>query len=237
MLEEHPNGTLVWAPASLGPEAAGFSIASDLEMRPGDVLEFAGRALETVHSVERLVTSELEKLAAQSGGRMAGLEWAVKGQESLARKIATMVENGEAKNPYEALSKIHDTLRYTMNFEAKDYAAGIENALAGLRERGFSFNLSDVENSWRDRPEYHGINSNMRTPDGHWMELQFHTPASFDTKEHVLHPLYEEYRLPATSAERRKELKDEMTSITAKLEKPPGVDAIGVHVGGRARAS
>jgi len=45
--------------------------------------------------------------------------------------------------------------------------------------------------------------------------------------------LYEEYRQTGTAAERRRELKDEMTAITSTLEQPPGVDEIGVQVGGR----
>jgi hypothetical protein len=217
----------------------GFSIADLLRARgerdEGEsVLEAVGHAMELARAAEGLVTSALERLAAESGGQMVGLEYAVKSEDSAVRKVTGMLRRRSVRSVQEGVQKLHDLLRYTMTFEPEDYSAAVENALAGLRQQGFEFKLSDVENSWRDRAEYHGINMNMRTPDGQWVEIQFHTPESWETKEKLLHKLYEEYRAEGTLPYRRKELKDEMIRITGKLKLPPGVDDLGVRVRGKA---
>jgi len=82
-----------------------------------------------------------------------------------------------------------------------------------------------VRNTWNKGALYKGINTNWRTSDGHVIELQFHTPESFQAKQ-AGHVLYEEARSATTSPERRQIVDQERNAIADGLNHPTGVDTI-----------
>ena len=135
-------------------------------------------------------------------------------------------------SPSEAGGKIFDDLRYTMTFPADKYTEGVKGAVADLKAQGYTFDQDRVKNTW-ESPVYRGLNTTARTPDGKAFELQFHTPESFDLKENIQHPLYEEARLTTTSPERVDELNSQMAAHAAAMgPSPPGVSELTPEVFG-----
>lgn len=217
-------------------EVLKFRAAFDPLKHPHDVLgrwakvgdveagQHASRLREAAIKHDEQVTSDMRAVAGNAGGHMQGLDFRIKSQGSLSRKIATdaKVKGISAK---EAADQISDVLRYTMIFEPNHYAQDSERALQGLVRRGYRVERS--KNFWTPGNIYKGVNVKLRAPDGHPVELQFHTKASFQMKENTLHHLYEEARLPSTPPDRRAALEQQMRSLSAAVPMPPRTNALG----------
>lgn len=137
--------------------------------------------------------------------------------------------------------EINDPLRYTLVFQEGDYARGAAEILQGLHERGFRLLEpitdgdtkipgsrpllengklpSDAEfakNFWREGNRYLGINLTLVDEHGGPFELQFHTPTSYEVKEHLSHLQYEVFRNPEAPMERRINAMLELVSLSDK---------------------
>lgn len=203
--------------------------------------EEARRLLSAAAREEGAVTATLKDVAANSGGRMAGLENVLKSEASLTRKITdqanALVERGvPVKQAVAQVSAgIKDALRYTMEIPAERYMAAYQQTARALEARGCVRAAS--KNTWAEpgSPQagpYRGINESWRTPDGQVFELQFHTPESFVAKTES-HLMYEEMRAAGTSPERIAELAERMTKASDKIPVPEGaVPVDGAWPGG-----
>lgn len=168
--------------------------------------------------VEPEITADMK--AAAGADRMVGLEFAVKGRDSLERKILSdAAEKGMSIN--DVTRNIGDSVRYTVQAHPLEYSHTVANTLKSLKSRGYE--LVEFRNSWGAGGAYQGINTNLRhQKTGTVLELQFHTPESFHTKQNVNHKLYEEARLRSTPQARVNELNAIMVANQAKIQIPPG---------------
>lgn len=187
----------------------------------------ADRVARQAEKDDERVTPILRESVMAIGGRLEGLQFRLKTRESLERKINTYREKynlkgGEGKGYDEAADRIPDALRYTAVFEAGDYTEGIQRALARLSQAGFQ--QYELENYWGGRDEYEGIHAGLIGPEGGKIELQFHTPESYDAKERKNHSLYEEYRT-SDDRVRRFNLYQEMVG-NMMIDQPTGVEAV-----------
>ena len=202
----------------------------------------AARLLTQARKSEPTITANLSKAAKQNGGEMVGLEYRLKSQESLARKIKDetaprverLVGKGVSRNNAVAsempvvVEKINDALRYTTTFTKQNYKTGIEKTLSALEQQGCK--VEKLKDSWsirgtKDDRGYRGINVTLRDANGQQFELQFHTKQSFDTKMQT-HGLYDEIRDPKTTPARRTELEQLQLVEGNKIELPTAVDEI-----------
>jgi HK97 family phage portal protein len=177
--------------------------------------------------IEPRTTGDMRTLE-NDKAKLVGLEYAVKSESSIARKLADFkTENEQAGKPFTrevALAELKDSVRYTLMTDVEHYNAQVPSALKSLEADGYK--VTKFKNYWDD-PIYKGINVNMRAPSGTIIELQFHTPESFHTKEHLNHKPYEEYRLRATPEERKRELYAKMAANTAaNVRIPPGASSL-----------
>jgi hypothetical protein len=143
----------------------------------------AGRTLDTK-------LKDLEAATASFGGKLEGLDYSVKGLDSLRRKVASGVEKGEDASTVVAGTR--DMNRYTICFPAESYSEGVAAGFNRLQELGLSpYNPEKThKNAWND-PSYKGINTSWQDQDtGQVVEIQFHTPESFKAKSDN-HALYE----------------------------------------------
>jgi hypothetical protein len=126
--------------------------------------------------------------AASPGGRLAGLDHMLKGEDRLKEKIADYLR-APGVTVRGALDKVPDAVRYTLTYEdARGYADGVLADVDGLKAEGFE--LIKLKNLWH-ADQYKGINSQWRRPDtGLRFEMQFHTPESLEAKE-LTHQAYE----------------------------------------------
>ena len=172
---------------------------------------------------EPAITNDITDITKQiPGAKNEGLDFRLKGGDSLKRKVATdMLDDG--KSASQALSGIKDSVRYTVSVDGANYRAGTEQAVQALQAKGYQ--PVTFKNTW-DSPGYKGINSTWRDPaTGQTFEVQFHTPQSFDAKM-TTHQLYEEQRLPSTDPLRAAELQIQQSEIFSQVPIPAGAGSI-----------
>ncbi|QQC89030.1 hypothetical protein [Streptomyces alfalfae] len=193
--------------------------------------QFMDRALAT----EPNITDAIQSAAARvEHGKLNGLDYRLKGEESLKRKVATALLEDARLTPEGALANIKDSLRYTVEIRTKDYSHGVQQAVNDLRTRGFE-NVT-FKNTW-EGSGYKGINSTWRDPaTGQVFEVQFHTPESFAAKMDT-HVLYERERLPGTSDGEVAAIRAEQDSLFSRVPVPHGTDSIRLDVDLRGSAS
>lgn len=153
----------------------------------------ARHIFEVAENAEPKISQMMRSLEV-NGARLEGFNYRFKSEGSIARKIATKL-NGSASVDaigYYA-SNINDSLRYTLILDEKNYVNQMYDSLHKLINEGYQ--VRSINNSWGDSI-YQGMNTSLVSPDGMVFELQFHTDASFKTKEFLNHQLYEIYRSP-----------------------------------------
>jgi hypothetical protein len=186
---------------------------------------YASDLLGHLTEIEPDITSTLTGMADKYGGRMEGLDFRLKAQDSLTRKIRDKSLVSGKPMPV-VRDKIGDALRYTMILDEDHYAEGTAAALRDFEAQGMT--IIDQDNSWHPGNVYQGVNSVVRTPDGFMFELQFHTQPSFDTKMST-HTDYELARDPKATLAERLAAWDRMSQLQGKVPVPPNVGMVGIQ--------
>lgn len=194
---------------------------------PPDVATVAAGIRTSATLAEPAATAALSTIATDTGGKMVGLEYAVKSTGSLERKITDDLETARLTNPAvtaaQAATNLNDGLRYTMEFDSANYQQGVQTAIKSLGESGYS--PVRIRNYWGNE-DCKGINAVFKSPTGGTLELQFHTPQSWELKNGALHDVYEKFRVSTDPAERAR-LWAEMGSLTSTVATPAGALTIG----------
>jgi hypothetical protein len=180
---------------------------------------------EKIAQVEPQMTRDMIDIANKQGARMDGLDYRLKSEKSLARKIDDEKDLDFGGDADRAAANMSDVVRYTMTFKDNDYVAGSTRVVDDLREKGYE---TRVKNYWQDGDPYQGINIAAVHPNGTRFELQLHTRTSLDFKEPI-HTRYDRYRESRDPRERYREYTG-MRRAAAQIPKPPppsGLAAIG----------
>lgn len=198
-----------WTTQDRGVGAAGTIYTDEAELA-------AFKLLDGYKRIEPDVTKNLKNISSRAGGRMEGLDFKLKGQESLARKIEQKsATKGLTMQAYAA--KIGDALRYTMLLKDDSYGKDTQAAIDSFRDQGYEV---EVENTWTPGSSYKGINTNMKR-NGQTFEVQFHTQESFDVKMDQ-HVLYERARDTTLPPEERAKATAQMEANAAAMKDPNG---------------
>ena len=175
---------------------------------------------------EPATTKLIKEVVDRNEGKLEGLDFRVKSEESLARKIAARARANPGLEPGDvAANSISDALRYTAVLKDDQYATAVKDMLSHLESKGFK--VDKIKNYWQPGDDYNGINVTLRDPEELKVELQFHTPDSFHVKEKESHPLYEKMRT-AKDPTVAKQLKQQMIDIWSKVQVPAGVMTLGI---------
>lgn len=168
---------------------------------------------------EPYITGALHTIAAESGGKLVGLTFKLKGRASLERKISgDAADNGG--DLQRARDGIRDSLRYTVESQPGDYIQTYRAFQRGMFARGFL--QTKEKNYWREGDgSYRGLNTNWKTKDGFEFEVQFHTKQSRAVKE-TAHKLYEVARHPSTPSREAERAIRQMQQLWASIEMPSG---------------
>lgn len=152
----------------------------------------AKNEIEKVEKIEPQITQDLKYIASINGSKLEGLEFRIKSEESLTRKI--IVESKEKGVSFEeAAAGINDKLRYTIVKGESEFTENYFRTVEELHTKGY--NNIRVRNTFKDGVTYKGINTLVTDRFGNVFELQYHTPKSIEVKEGILHKLYEEQRV------------------------------------------
>jgi len=184
--------------------------------RPGDAVSAAQRVRAAAADAEPAITREVIDIANDTGGTMEGLDYRLKAEKSLARKVDD--ERGQHDGDVEKTAdSMSDVVRYTMTFDDAAYLGGVDAALAQMEAQGYSMR---VKNYWTGGDPYQGINVAVTHPNGTKFELQFHTPQSLAAKDPI-HAHYETYRSSRDNRVRWTAYY-RMTRMASKIPTPPG---------------
>jgi hypothetical protein len=205
------------------PESGSTGVKSDFAGRldDGEANSEIDSFISRARNIEPRLTNDMVEISESvPGSELAGLEFRLKAEDSLQRKVATDLLENPNMSTEEALSQIKDSVRYTMKIPDNGYVDGVNEAVSRLQANEYG-NVS-WKNTWGS-DGYQGINSAWRDPtSGQVFEVQFHTPDSFDAKM-VTHDLYEQIRLPGTPPGVREELIQQQSQIFAGIPIPPGL--------------
>lgn len=164
-------------------------------------------------------TEAMDQVSMATGGRLDGLKYRVKDEESIARKIdSDAADTGKPLD--EVAAEMNDILRYTMVYPDGRYSASVGKALEALEAQGFK--VSNVKNFWEEGDIFDGVNLKVVHPKGYEVELQFHTESSLSVKD-ASHNIYKKYRKEQNPLNRYQQYK-EMQAIwnTADVPRPKG---------------
>ena len=200
--------------------------ADDIPPKPErtpEAVKAAERIRKQAEAVEPVITQLMVSLAEKSGGEFAtlvdgknSLEQRIKSTESLARKI-----DGDAEKKYDgdrekAADNIYDAVRYTLNVKEENYTDNLENTIKTLETTGWK--IDEVKNFWQQGDPYDGVNMKV-SRDGVKVELQLHTPKSYEIKEVKLHDDYKVYR-ESTDDSVRQKFWDKMVETAKSIPRP-----------------
>lgn len=182
-----------------------------------------GRSLhQHAVAVEPRITRAVSR-AVLKNGRLIGLDFRLKTEESLQEKVVRDSIEKRLSNK-QAAGLIGDAVRYTAEFPTDEYVHGVEATLNDLYSKGYKLHKRP-RNAWATDPltDYQGINAQIRDKNGYVFELQFHTPESFHTKEVVNHKLYEKKRAVGTTQKEAEALTQRMIDNQKKVPVPKNV--------------
>ncbi|MDJ1131840.1 ATP nucleotide 3'-pyrophosphokinase [Streptomyces iconiensis] len=176
--------------------------------------------LARARAAERSISPQVRAAARRSGAELVGFDHRLKSADSLKRKVAGSLREAPGQTAEEALARLNDSIRYTLQWEDARYTWGVASASSTLADWGND--SLKWSNTWSRERAYKGINSAWRSPrSGHPFEVQFHTPASKRAQE-TTHKLYEEQRLPGTPPDRVRDLQAQQGAVFAAVPVPEG---------------
>ncbi|MFG2288270.1 ATP nucleotide 3'-pyrophosphokinase [Streptomyces sp. NPDC048595] len=204
-------------------EDGGWQGEGGLSLNPADNAR-VDAYLKQAKKAERSISPQVRAAAALSAAEVIGFDRRLKSPDSLKRKVATSMKENPGQHVGEALARISDSVRYTLQWPDHRYSVGVTIASRTLAAWGN--NSTKWTNRWTGGKGYKGLNTGWHAPrSGQPFEIQFHTPASKWAQEET-HKLYEEQRLPTTTPERAKELQEQQDAIFARVPVPPGADRL-----------
>jgi hypothetical protein len=211
-----PDGSWDWKGYHLTPEqnrAADRSLARCREAE--------GRDAEGNYGDHGL-TPAMRRIEAQleHGKLVANTErFVLKDPDRYKEKLAERIAFQPDETVDDLVSKIHDGVRYTFEYDDEHYTEEVFETESRLEQHGFGLIIRRPR--W-DGEEYKGINSQWRDSDSDLtFEIQFHTHASWEAKQRT-HFAYERLSDPRTSPEERENLSRFQHQVVTSVPIPPG---------------
>jgi hypothetical protein len=146
-------------------------------------------------------------------------KFALKDPDRFKEKLADRIALQPDEKVADLISRIHDGIRYTFEYDDEHYTEGVYSTEACIEEHGYELTVRKPR--W-DGEEYKGINSQWQDSNsGLLFEVQFHTHASWEAKQKT-HMAYEKLADPETSSEERDALRAFQRAVTESVPIPPG---------------
>ena len=177
---------------------------------------------EKAYEREPELTGIVTSCAGLVGGTLAGEEFKLKSEKSLADKLKRNVYGG--MSPAMASHQICDVNRYTIILENESFVEGFNTVKQTLEAQGYEM-IACKNTMQYTELTYRGVNCTIRSPNKSTWELQFHTEQSYQVKEKN-HKMYEEQRRETTTKHRKNELSEKMTKRSRKIIAPAGIEQI-----------
>jgi hypothetical protein len=180
-----------------------------------EAIALARGVRERAVAAEPSITKLVQAIADQSGAKLEGLSQRIKSTDSLSRKIDLDAEKEYQGDRNKAAEEISDANRYTISVNDNDYADTLKSTVSAFEETGWKVR---VKNFWQSGDPYDGVNVKAER-DGIKVEVQVHTPKSYQVKEKALHDVYEVYR-KSTDDSVRESTWNKMVGIAKRVPRP-----------------
>jgi hypothetical protein len=180
-----------------------------------EAIALARGVRERAVAAEPSITKLIQAVADQSGAKLEGLSQRIKSTDSLARKIDQDADKEYQGDKNKAAEEISDANRYTISVNDNDYADTLKSTVSALEETGWKVR---VKNFWQSGDPYDGVNVKAER-DGIKVEVQVHTPKSYQVKEKALHDVYDVYR-KSTDDSVRESTWNKMVGIAKRVPRP-----------------
>jgi len=222
----HATGRFSTAPGggtgkTIGPESSNYVEG----VNDSHIMKLSKGVFSSAVAHDTKVTKELKGIVkeADNGGTLEGLDFRVKSDASMRRKIVSDAKE-KMIPPEEAASQIRDALRYTAILppDGRKFHDAVNSQLEKLKAAGYT--VTKLKNTWQS-DGYKGINSAMTTKDGYEFELQFHTPQSFAAKERA-HKIYDDARRVPAGSKESLAYQEQMKKIFDAVPIPEGAATI-----------
>lgn len=165
---------------------------------------------------EPKITADMDKISEETGMPLIGRDFRLKSKGSYDRKVNDKRLNGEYK-------PLGDVIRYTFEHPFENSSKKIKENLDKLKKYGY--NISAIDNKWKDDGAYNGINVDVVSPDGIPMEIQYTTKHNAAVKEEM-HVSYEILRDRRTPENIRGLAERQMQEIAKKWVKPKDIEEV-----------
>ena len=168
------------------------------------------------------LTARVQAAARSINVKTAGLEHAVKGRDSLSRKVSERLAKPGA-GVKTVIPTINDTVRYTLVADPKDYVGKAREAVTALRQQQMI--LVEAKSYWGGE-RYQGLNITFADPrTGRLLEVQVHTPDSYQAGVDT-HADYERYRQVGIPPDEKDLLEQKIREVYEGVEHPPGINGL-----------
>ena len=183
--------------------------------------------------IEPSTTNDISSSVGNFGGEMKGLEFRLKTEDSIKGKVERdfiEYENERKKDPSlpeksreQIANEISDIVRYTSVFQDNNFVENVEKTFVDLVNKGYQYVKSKTR-------FYDGsVSKDMIfkfTKNGQSIELQFHTPTSFNIKMGQLHRLYEVMRNIPKDDPFYNEIDKISKRISTRVPNPVGIEKL-----------
>lgn len=164
----------------------------------------------------------LKKAVVKNGGAFAGLDFRLKTWNSIHEAL----EIEHARHPHlpedQLVQYVDDVTRFTSIISPYTYQETMMKTLADLEGSGVK--VEKVSNFWRrGKGCYKGVNVKLLI-EGKQVELQFHTPESYEIKQKKTHRWYEIARNRNATREQKDAAKAKIKEIYQSCKYPPRME-------------
>lgn len=183
-------------------------------------------AYNIARASEPAITMDMLEIADELGTSMEGLEYSVKTASSIMSKIErktdTAIRQGRMpKSDVEYVQETGDLIRYTQIVPHDQMAAMTGKTISLLQTKGYV--LEKVDNKYLNtNGRYKAIHLDITSAQGVHFEMQIHSQETLAANR-ATHAMYEEWRSPDTTAERKEQLYKDIRSVYAAVAQPKDI--------------
>jgi hypothetical protein len=164
----------------------------------------------------------IKKSIVRNGGSFRGLEYRLKTRESIHRSLLREHKRHPHLPEDKLLDHVDDVCRFTCILSPYTYQETLIKTLDDLTSSGVE--VVKVSNFWRrGKGCYKGVNAKLRI-DGKPVELQFHTPETYDIKQNKTHKYFEIARSLTATKDQKDEAKARIKEIYRSCKYPPRIE-------------
>ena len=173
---------------------------------------------------ESETTAMMTDTAASTDGNLEGLDFALKSEDSTARKIAGYMAEEPDLTAKEAAEGVTDSLRYTIIYDPENFVDNVLESQKTLESEGYE--PLKMKNYFGDNQAggYQGYNTVWTDKEGNAVELQYHTDESLRIKEET-HLIYEKSRVEPDLDEKER-MEQEMDNKWKDFTPPANYDEL-----------